>query len=134
MKTRPARPAPPAISGPVRAVFAGLARRTRFVDPDLGANWASIVGEDAAALCRPGRMTGGRADRTLEVVAANSAAAAKVRFASEDLRGRVNAFLGPGAVGRIAVRLNGSEAEPAGAGAPALARFRGAGQSSGEGR
>ncbi len=125
IKTRPVRSAPPAISGAARAVIEGLARRTRFVEPNLGADWPSIVGSEAAALCRPGRMTGGRADRTLEVVAANSAAAAKIRFAAEDLRRRVNDHLGPGTIGRIAVRQRGApNPDPGPGGAATLSRFR----------
>jgi hypothetical protein len=75
-------------------------------------------------------LTGGRADRTLEVFALNGAAAARVQFESENLRRRLNDVLGPNTVGRVLVKHCGRDAP--GPGAPdaglgtALDRFRAA--------
>lgn len=104
LRTRPARKAPPPVRRYAAGVFANLAKKTRFVDPALAADWAAIVGTEFAALCRPGKLTGGRIGRTLELVAPNGAAAARIRFESEAIRRKVNDCLGPGTVGRIAIR------------------------------
>ncbi len=106
--TRPARSAPPAVGRIAARIFADLARKTRYVDPNLAADWPRIVGPEIAGLCRPGRLTGGRLGRTLEVFAPNGAAAARVQFEAESIRRKVNELLGPGAVGRIAVRQAGA--------------------------
>lgn len=134
VKTKPARSAPPHVRRSAQSVFIDLALLTKFVDPALAAAWGEIAGADLAALCRPGRMTGGRTGRTLEVVVPNGSAAAKVQFEAEGLRRRLNAFLGPDTVGRIAIRQSGRQSrepspDPGGPDAPsplgaALGRFR----------
>lgn len=103
-RTRPVRAAPPAIARAASGVFAALARKTKYVDPALAERWPDIAGADIAALCRPGRLVGPRQDRTLEVHAASGAAAAQVQMRAGDIKTRVNAYLGPGAVARIAIR------------------------------
>lgn len=101
------RPAPPAIGRYAARIFSDLARQTRYIDPNLAADWQRLVGPEMASLCRPGRLSGGRLGRTLEVFAANGAAAARVQFEAETIRRKVNEYLGPGAVGRLAVRQAG---------------------------
>lgn len=131
IKTRPARKAAPAVGRFTASVFSDLARKTKFVDPALAAAWPRIVGEELAALSRPGRLTGAKAGRTLEVVVPNGAAAARIQFESGRIREKANGFLGPGVVARIAVRQAGGEApkaprdsENAGRLDSALSRFR----------
>lgn len=131
IQTKPARPAAPAIRGAAAHVLVALARRTRFVDPALVAQWPLMVGEELAALSRPGRLTGGRIGRTLELVAPNGAAAARVALETESIKGKVNDFLGPGAIARVVIRQRGGEPpqEPGGDGPEgpvraALSRFR----------
>ncbi len=131
-RTRPARAAPPPIARAAAGVFAALARQTRYVDPILAERWNEIAGEDMAALCRPGRIAGRRADRTLEAHVSSGAAAAQLQMRTEELISRVNAYLGPGAVTRIAIRQTASakarpEAEGDGGSlGRALANFRAA--------
>lgn len=127
--TKPVRSAPPGVGRIAARIFSDLARQTRYVDPNLAADWPRIVGPKIAGLCRPGRLTGGRLGRTLEVFAPNGAAAARVQFEAEAIRRRVNEFLGPGAVGRIAVRQAAARLGEGGEGAgleSALGRFRAA--------
>jgi hypothetical protein len=101
--TRGVRTSAPKLSRFSSAILEDLAKKTRFVDPDLAANWPAIAGPELSKLCRPGRLTGGREGRTLEVVVPHGAAAASVEFASETLRRRVNDYFGPNAVARIAI-------------------------------
>lgn len=117
IRTRPVRPGPPQLSRFSAAVLAALARKTKYVDPQLAANWPSVVGDEIARLCRPGRLTGGRGrggGRTLEIVAPNGAAAAQVQFVADTIVERANRLLGPGAVARIAIRQEGGRAGAAG--------------------
>lgn len=118
--TRGARSGPPALSRFSAGVLQSLAAKTRYVDPDLIANWPALAGPEISRLCRPGRLTGGRGGRTLEVVVAHGAAAAAVEFASEELLRRLNAYFGPNGVERIAI-TRGRAAEPR---AGRLSRFR----------
>lgn len=104
IKTKPRRSGPPRASKYTSALVANLARHTKFVDPNLSERWTAIVGREIAELCRPGRLTGGKSGRTLEVFAKNAAAAARVQFETETLKRQLNDYLGPGAVARIAVR------------------------------
>ncbi|MHA7872758.1 MAG: DciA family protein [Hyphococcus sp.] len=104
MKTRPARRGPPKLSRASAAVFSALVRKTKYADPALAENWPAIAGAAIAARCRPGRVTGGRAGRTLEVFVPSGAAAAELQMRADDLLARVNRYLGPGAVARIAIR------------------------------
>jgi hypothetical protein len=123
VETRVARRAPPPVRRFTSEVFAGLARQTRFTDPTLVAQWSNLVGPSIAALCRPGTLSGGRFGRTLELVAPDGAAAARVAFEAEAIRRKVNEVLGPGVVSRIAVRQAG-RIEPDARLSSALARFR----------
>ena len=101
--TRGPRPAAPPVARAASALVADLAARTRYVDPDLAARWSEIAGPELSRLCRPGRLTGGGAGRTLEVVVPHGAAAASVEFAAETLRRRLNGFFGPDAIERISI-------------------------------
>ena len=134
-QTRPARRAPPRAGAAAAKVFAALAKKTKYADPELIGHWPTIVGAEAAHLCRPGRITGTRTGRTLEIFTATGAAAAETQMRADDIIVRVNRFLGPGAVARIVIRQSGGKAkEPAAAAAPedpsplgqALSSFRSA--------
>lgn len=127
-QTRAARPPAPPVSRFSTGVVEGLARKTRFVDPDLVARWTALAGPELSRLCRPGRLTGGREGRTLEVIVPHGAAAASVEFASETLKRRLNDYFGPGAIARIAV-VRGPGPKPDGQSGPGggLSRFRGGG-------
>jgi hypothetical protein len=121
--TKPARQPPPRVHRYAAKVFADLAQKTKFVDPGLAASWSAIVGGEFASLCRPGRLSGGRAGRTLELIARNGPAAARIQFEAEAIRGLVNTHLGPGTVGHISVRQ--SAARPSDVRlVGALARFK----------
>lgn len=122
--TRPARAAPPHLRRYAAGVFADLARRTRFVDPNLIEAWPALVGAEIAGLCRPGRLSGGRAGKTLELIAPNGAAAARVQFEAEAIRRRLNDHLGPGVIGHISVRQSANPAVSDGHLEGALARFK----------
>ncbi len=121
--TRGPRAAPPPLARFSTALIADLARRTRFVDPEIAARWTELAGPELSKLCRPGRLTGGHTGRTLEVIVPHGAAAASVEFASEALRRRLNGYFGPDAIAQITV-LQGPA--PAGAATPRFSRFRGA--------
>ncbi|MGF1544809.1 MAG: DciA family protein [Parvularculaceae bacterium] len=119
-ETKPARRSAPTLARCATRTLANLARRTGYVDPYLAARWPRIVGEELAGLCRPGKISGGRRDRTLEVSATSGAAAVELAQREGDLRARRNAHFGPGAVGRVRVAQTGGAA----IGAAGLARFR----------
>lgn len=119
--TRAARPAAPPLARFASSLIADLARRTRFVDPDIAARWTELAGPELSKICRPGRLTGGPSGRTLEVIVPHGAAAASVEFAAETLKRRLNSFFGPNAIERIAVL---QAPPPSGGGAPRLSRFR----------
>jgi hypothetical protein len=101
--TRGPRAPAPSLARYSSAVLAELARKTRYVDPEIIALWPKLAGPDLSKLCRPGRLTGGREGRTLEVVVPHGAAAASVEFAADDLRRRLNDYFGPNAIARIAI-------------------------------
>lgn len=124
VKTRPARRAPPAVGRYSSKVFAALATRTQYADPDLAARWTELVGRDLAALCRPGRLSGGRIGAALEVRAVSAAAAARVQFEAEAMRRRLNGYLGPGRIGHISVVHHAGPHAAAGPLGAALSRFR----------
>ena len=105
--TKRARRAAPPIRGFAGAWMARLARATRYVDPKLMEQWPSLIGDELASLCRPGRLSGGRRDRTLEIFVTNGAAAAAVRFEESRMILSINEFLGPGVVGRLTIRQSG---------------------------
>lgn len=110
-QTKPARSAPPPLARVSAAVFAMLARKTKFMDPSLAESWPQLAGDRLAGLCRPGRITGSRnGGKTLELHVASGAAAAEVQMEADGLMKRVNAYLGPGAIARIAVLQSGGRA------------------------
>lgn len=122
-QTRAPRRAAPALSRFTGGILADLARKTRYVDPDLIANWTALAGPELSKLCRPARLTGGREGRTLEVIVPHGAAATSVEFAAETLRRRLNEHFGPNAIARIAIvhgpKAGGTSPPPRG-----LSRFR----------
>ncbi len=120
--TRAPRPAAPPLGRFAASLIADLARRTRFVDPDIAARWTELAGPELSKLCRPGRLTGGPSGRTLEVIVPHGAAAASVEFAAETLKRRLNGYFGPNAIEGIAV-LQGPA--PPGPAKPRFSRFRG---------
>lgn len=105
------RAAPPKAARAAAKIFERLAKSTRFVDPDLAKRWGEIAGDDVASLARPGRLTGRGPGRSLEIVARDSAAAAEIGMRADALIERVNRFLGPGAVSRIAIRQESGGAD-----------------------
>lgn len=112
-QTRAARRAPPTIGRAGARVFADLARKTRYAEPNLADNWATIAGEEIAALCRPGRILGERSGRTLEIAVASGAAAAEMQMRADELLARINRYLGPGGVARISIKqTQGGPREP----------------------
>ncbi len=119
--TRGPRPAAPPLARAASALVADLARKTRFVDPDLAVRWTEFAGPEISKLCRPGRLSGGTHGRTLEVIVPHGAAAASVEFAAETLRRRLNSFFGPNAIERIAVVQGPAPAADA---RPRFSRFR----------
>ncbi len=120
IRTKPARRGPPAIGRFTTAALAQLAQKTRFVDPNLAAEWPTIVGPDLAALARPGRLTGSRVGRTLELFATSGAGATELNQRAGELVERLNARLGPGVVAHIKI-VQGGGVAPDGGG---LSRFR----------
>lgn len=130
--TKPVRKPAPPFARLSSGLIEGLALKTRFVDPALIGRWTELAGPELSKLCRPGRMTGGREGRTLEVIVAHGAAAASVEFAAETLRRRLNGYFGPNAIARIAVIQGpaprdpgpGKPASVGGAPASRLGRFR----------
>lgn len=122
--TKGQRLAAPGISRFAGGVLERLARKTRYVDPELAARWTSLAGPELSRLCRPGRLTGGRAGRTLEVIVPHGAAAASVEFASEALRRRLNDYFGPDAIARIAVVQGPAPKIPGNPPKGGLSRFR----------
>lgn len=122
--TKAARAAAPSLARFSAGVLSDLARKTRYVDPDLVANWPTLAGAELSRLCRPGRLTGGgglaRTGRTLEVVVPHGAAAASVEFAAETLKRRLNDYFGPGSIARIAIVQAAAPAKAPGG----LSRFR----------
>ncbi|MEZ5893059.1 MAG: DciA family protein [Parvularculaceae bacterium] len=128
-RTKPPRSAAPPVSRAASGVFAELARQTKFIDPALAEQWPSLAGERAAALCRPGKITGRPPGRTLEVHAASSAAAAEIALLADGLIARLNGYFGPGFITRLSVRQSAPPPAPAGAGdglGAALSSFRAA--------
>ena len=105
--TRPARSSAPAIARASAGVFRDLAQRTKFMDPALAERWPQLAGEKLAALCRPGRLTGRGLGRTLELYVPHGAAAAAAEMERDGLIARLNAYLGPGSVSRIAIIQTG---------------------------
>lgn len=103
--TKPPRAAAPALARFSSGILAGLARKTRFVDPEIIARWPALAGPELSRLCRPGRLTGGRFGRTLEVIAPHGAAATSIEFEAEALRRRLNQHFGPDSINRIKVVL-----------------------------
>jgi hypothetical protein len=101
--TRPVRRAAPKIGRASASVFSRLLKKTSYAEPGLCDHWPDIAGPDIAALCRPGRLTGRGPGRTLEIHAPSGAAAAQLQMQTEALLARVNRYLGPGAVARIAI-------------------------------
>ncbi len=117
--TRPARSAAPGLGRTTASVFADLARKTKYVDPALAERWPALAGEKLAALSRPGRLTGRGQGKTLELRVSSGAAAAAVQMETDGLIARVNAYLGPGTVSRIAVIQSGGAARAAAPAPPA---------------
>lgn len=107
-KTRARRSPPPRLGRLTAGVFANLAKKTNYIDPAIADHWLTIAGPEIAALCRPGRITGDRRARSLEVYAPSGAAGAQLQYLTDDLRQRVNNYLGPNAIARITVKQSAS--------------------------
>jgi len=103
-RTRPARrPPPPAGRALARTIKALDARFGQGVD-GLKSRWTEIVGQALARSTEPNRLLtprgGGAA--TLELRVAGSSATF-VQHQAPDILGRVNLFLGPGAVAKLRI-------------------------------
>ncbi|MEO0697027.1 MAG: DUF721 domain-containing protein [Pseudomonadota bacterium] len=108
-----------------RDILARVARSTRYVDPTLAEKWPDIVGADISAICRPGRLSGGRQGRTLEIHVNSSAAAAAVEFNERAIIDSLNEYYGPGVIGHVRVqRVSGGPPAPSRGNAPLLGSFR----------
>jgi len=112
IKTKPARRAAPPLARASANIFATLAKKTKFIDPSLAESWPALAGERIAALSRPGRITGQGKDKTLEIHVRTGAAASEVQMEADALIKRLNAYLGPRAVARLAVRQSGGGEPP----------------------
>lgn len=137
--TRPAIKHAASVKGAGALMVARLAQKTRFADPALVAKWPALVGDDIAAMARPGRLSPGRSDRSLDVHVGDGAAATHIRFHESLIISRLAAYFGPGVVTRLKIlavneRLSrhptdGNMADNAGAETPpspvGLGRFRG---------
>ena len=106
--TKPARSGPPPLSRQVSRLMATLAERSGAMDPQLAADWPDIAGPQLARLCRPVRLKKAGRARTLEVAAANGAAAMQLQYRQRELLERVNRLLGKGTVTRITIRQTGA--------------------------
>lgn len=99
-------------------MFANLAKKTKFADPELIGHWPTIVGPEIASICRPGRITGmptggSHTGRTLEVIAANGATASEAQMRVDELLVKINRYLGPNAVKRVTIlQRNNAEEKP----------------------
>jgi hypothetical protein len=120
--TQGPRAAPPPLARFAAGLIADLARRTRFMDPEIAGRWTELAGPELSKLCRPGRLTGGPSGRTLEVIVPHGAAAASVEFAAQTLKRRLNGYFGPNAIERIAILQAPALTSDT---KPRLSRFRG---------
>jgi hypothetical protein len=78
------------------------AAKRGYAQARLRALWAEIAGPELATLCRPVRLASARGPAGgLLTLAVSGAHAPQVQMLLPVLRERVNAALGPGAVGRI---------------------------------
>ena len=112
IRTKPARRSLPKLGRAGADVFAALAKKTKYVEPSLADHWPTIAGAEIANLCRPGRLTGPRQGRALEIYATSGADAAKLQYLLDDLKNRLNGYLGPGVVGRIVIKQIARKAAP----------------------
>lgn len=130
MAKKPARDKPPAprrargflrAGGLIGPQMETVAARRGFALARLRALWPAIVGADLTALCRPEKLTLARGPAGgLLTLAVSAAHGPEVQMQIPRLCERVNAALGPGAVGRIQlVQARGPLAAP-----PAPARPR----------
>lgn len=106
--TKPVRSGPPPLSREVSRLMATLAERSGAMDPRLAADWPDIAGPQLSKLCRPVRLKKSGRARTLEVAAANGAAAMQLQYRQKELLERVNRLLGKGMVTRILIRQTGA--------------------------
>lgn len=110
-QTRAVRQSAPKAARAASVVFSKLAKATSYSDPTLAENWPTIVGSDAASLCRPGRLLGNGAGRTLEIVVQHSSGATAAQMQADHILRAVNRYLGPNAVDRITIRQSTSTKE-----------------------
>lgn len=97
-----------------------LGARRGFAKARLAALWSEIAGPELAAITRPEKLALARGPAGgLLSIAVSGAHAPKVQMMLPLLRERVNAALGPGAVGRIQLVQAAIAPSPASAPAPA---------------
>ncbi|MEM1395851.1 MAG: DUF721 domain-containing protein [Pseudomonadota bacterium] len=108
-KTRSPREAASRAGTKVPLIVAQLAQKTRFVDPGLMMRWRSLVGDEVAAICRPGKLHGGKASKTLEVYVCDGAAAGIIQMRERAVIDNLNAYFGVNAIGRLLIRQTGTQ-------------------------
>lgn len=93
--------------------------RRGYAEARLKALWPEIVGPEAARLATPVKLTLARGPAGgLLTLAARPACGPQLQMLAPQIRERVNAALGPGAVGRVQITQGAGFAEPAAAFAP----------------
>ena len=93
--------------------------RRGYAEARLKALWPEIVGPEAARLATPVKLTLARGPAGgLLTLAARPACGPQLQMLAPQIRERVNAALGPGAVGRVQITQGAGFAEPAAAFSP----------------
>lgn len=92
MRARPSRP-PPKLGHDVRKLVRKHAKGGSTSISKLKDNWESLIGEELAKFCRPEKLTGSKAARTL-VLKVHPAAATRIQHESETIRQRVSVAAG----------------------------------------
>lgn len=113
IRTKRIRPAPAPVRRQADSLMEKLARQTGFADPRLTLAWPEIVGPEHARLGRPGKLSGGRRGRTLEIFAPDGARAARLEFEAGAIIEALNRYYGPGTIGHLHIRQYGAAARPA---------------------
>jgi len=108
--------------GLIEAQMQGIAARRGFALARLAALWPEIAGAGAAELCRPVKLASVRGPAGgIVTLAVAPARGPEVQMLLPVLRERINAALGPGAVGRIQlVQARAAFADPPPQPAPQL--------------
>ena len=93
MRAKPVRRPPPRLGHDVRKLLRKHAKAGTTSISKLKDDWQSLVGEEIAKFCRPEKLTGSKAARTL-VLRVHPAAATRIQHESETIRQRVSVAAG----------------------------------------